>query len=137
VWSVLIKNIALYAVPNIRFVESDVRTLEHPGADLLIVKDALQHWSNTDIQALIPKFARDRYCLITNASTAEWPLLLNSDIRTGDWRPVDLALPPFSVVGEYVHDYDFTVTVGDGQPIHERKCIFLIKWNETAEGSRR
>jgi hypothetical protein len=28
------------------------------------------------------------------------------------------------------------VTVRDGQPIHERKRVFLIKRNEAAEGSR-
>lgn len=60
----LIKNIARYAAPNIRFVESDLRTLDHRGVDLLIVKDALQHWSNTDIQALMPKFARYRSILL-------------------------------------------------------------------------
>ena len=134
--AVLIKNIARYAAPNIRFVEGDIRTLDHPGADLLIVKDVLQHWSNADIQALIPSFARYRYCLITNGATATTLPLLNKDIRAGEWRPVDLALPPFSLTGEYVHDYDFTVTVGGGQGSRERKRVFLIQRIETEQGSR-
>jgi SAM-dependent methyltransferase len=125
--SIVLKNIVGHAAPNIRFAEGDIRTLEQPGADLLIMKDVLQHWSNADIQALIPKFARYRYCLITNGTSAEVQPNLNQDIPAGHWRPVDLALPPFSVAGEYVHAYDFTVNLGNGQVSQEHKRVFLVR----------
>jgi hypothetical protein len=128
---VVLQRIVRDAAPNIRFVEGDIRTLEQPGADLLIMKDVLQHWPNADIQALIPKFARYRFCLITNGSSAEVLPKLNQDIQAGQWRPVDLALPPFSVAGEYVHEYELSVILADGRKVKELKRVFLIRRPET------
>src|SRR5262245_33559038 len=126
--SVALTNNERYAAPNIKFIVGDIRTLDHPGADLLIMKDVLQHWSNADVLALIPKFARYRFCLITNGTSPAVEAFTNKDIPAGNWRPVDLALPPFSVPGQYVHSYDFTITSKAGV-VKERKRVYLIGRN--------
>lgn len=65
-------------------------------ADLLIVKDVLQHWSIADVQQFInvvlPRF---KAALITNCISAAAPI--NQDIITGRYTAIDLAQPPYNM----------------------------------------
>jgi SAM-dependent methyltransferase len=86
----------LHEKDNIRFIQSDITDIL-PGADLLIVKDVLQHLSNE----LVTKFIRNnlkpnkyRWVLITNDIIGE---NLNGNINSGDHRPIDLSKPPFNI----------------------------------------
>lgn len=64
-----------------RFVMSD--NLNGYAADLLIMKDILQHWSVAQINAHLSNLHRFKYILITNTASQEFD---NQDITPGDTR---------------------------------------------------
>ena len=71
----------------------DITECELPEADLVIVKDVLQHWSNEAIKRMLPRLQSFPHVLITNCCD---PWKTNEDITTGDARGLDLSAPPFS-----------------------------------------
>jgi SAM-dependent methyltransferase len=112
---VILKNTSKYARPGIRFIELDGRSCDLPGADLLIVKDVLQHWSNFDIARLLPLFKRFRFVLKTDCSERN-AASVNANIKPGLCRPVDLTRSPFNMTGKVVLEYTYQ---------GEKKSIFL------------
>ena len=62
-------------------------------ADLILCRDCLVHLSFADIARAIGNFRRSgsRYLLTTTFTD----LQANVDIVTGEWRPLNLVLPPF------------------------------------------
>lgn len=70
-----------------------------PAANLLIAKDALQHWSNDSIKAFLPNLKKYIYCLITNCVNPNGETT-NDNIENGGFRYLDLRLPPFSIQAE-------------------------------------
>lgn len=77
---------------------------EVPPADLLIIKDVLQHLPNDTVKSFIktilPKY---KYALITNCiiPTDE----LNKDIEAGGFRPLDLRKPPFNLAATTCYSF--------------------------------
>ena len=92
--------------PGITFEQLNAITDPLPSVDLLVTKDVLQHWSNADILAFLPKLTSARMALITNGFHPDGMPRLNADITAGLWRPVDLRLPPFNLPGAYVFWFD-------------------------------
>lgn len=81
---------------KIKFQVGDI-TDELPAAELLISKDVLQHLSNE----LVHKFIRNnlrkgkyKWVILTNDRGSE-----NRDVKSGGYRAIDLAAPPFEVRG--------------------------------------
>ncbi len=130
---VVLKNTRSFGRSGIRFIEGDARTMDLPQADLLIVKDVLQHWSNADIMAIIPKLRRFRYCLITNGATAHQKGDINKDGPAGGFRPVDLSLPPFGVQGSYVLNYDVAYTSRQEGNVRAVVRTFLVDREKSAQ----
>jgi SAM-dependent methyltransferase len=98
------KNIKMFAKPGIRFIEMNGASPDLPTADLLIMKDVIQHWSNEDIEKFLPNLPKFKYALITNGShkgSGE----TNLPSRAGGCRPVDLTAAPFALRGEYVFEF--------------------------------
>jgi SAM-dependent methyltransferase len=129
--SAVMRNTRKYAAKNIRFVEGAAREMELPRADLLILKDVLQHWSNDDILRFLPKLGGFRYSLITNGGNPAKAPDANRNIRAGGYRLIDLSRAPFSVPGSFVFSYDIPVPAKAGGLRPERKRVFL------AEGAAR
>jgi SAM-dependent methyltransferase len=105
----LIERNARLAPADSRFLCADARTSEVPRADLLVMKDVLQHWPITDIKRFVDRNRpRFRYLLLTNdvASVHCPPELLNSECALGAWRTLDLELPPFGYRAAWRHDFD-------------------------------
>lgn len=100
--SVVLENTKKHAKDNIKFIELNAVTDDLPPAQLLIMKDVIQHWSNQDIIDFIPKFEQYEYCLITNGFLTTMKDQINQDIHVGGFRPVDLTKEPFNVHGTYV-----------------------------------
>lgn len=80
--------------PTREFQVADLATDDLPRADLVLCRDALVHCSYRVALAMLRNFRR---------SGAEWLLTTtfrghddNHDIAVGDWRPLNLELPPFS-----------------------------------------
>jgi len=98
---IVLKNTKTFTGSNVRFANMDALSGDLPAADLLIVKDVIQHWSNSDIAHLIPALKRYKYALITNTSHKNTKRI-NENIRPGACRPVDLSAEPFNVDGSFV-----------------------------------
>lgn len=102
-------NTRRYAGAGIAFACMDVLTHDPPVADMLIAKDVLQHWPNDEISRFLQRISgRYRYVLLTNdIRSHHWPDTgINSDIRLGAWRTVDLERTPFAVTPLWRGDYE-------------------------------
>lgn len=87
------RNIARFGEPRRRFMRLDLTASQLPAADLLLCRDGLVHLSVRDIAAAVRNIRRsDIHYLLTTTFTSE---PANRDITTGDWRPLNLELPPF------------------------------------------
>jgi SAM-dependent methyltransferase len=95
-----------YAGPKVTFQQLDATREDVPRADLLLAKDVLQHWSNSDIRGFLPKLSGYRFALITNGFPEKKARFINTDIRPGKGRPVELSAPPFNVPGSDVFTFD-------------------------------
>ena len=87
----------LYASPNVSFQRGDV-TEPLPEADLLIIKDVLQHLPNRSIEKFIRSNlqpSRYRLAVITNDRFEDRKY--NRDILLGEFRPLDLSREPFDL----------------------------------------
>ena len=77
-----------------RFVCLDITRDRFDKVDLVLCRDCLVHFSYHDIQRVIRNFKNsDSSYLLTTTFTR---LEANSDIPTGQWRPVNLQRPPFN-----------------------------------------
>lgn len=76
------------------FIVKNLIAEDLPAADLVFCRDCLVYLFFTDIQSAIRNLCRSgaRYLLTTTFTERTE----NSDIVTGQWRPINLALPPFS-----------------------------------------
>lgn len=93
--NVIENNIKLYQKNNIMFhVINGTEDLKDKHADLLVVKDVIQHWPNEQItyflNNILPNF---KYALITN----DFNQNNNSNINPGQFRCIDLEAAPFNV----------------------------------------
>ena len=70
--------------------------MELPRAELLIMKDVMQHWLPAEISAFLPRLAQFPYSLITN--DVEAPELRPKWHER--WHPLDLTKPPYCLPGE-------------------------------------
>lgn len=122
VHKVIDANIAKYAKENIVFSCYSGSATMLPSADLLIIKDVLQHLTNDKIDRIFEEFNRYKYCLITNCVNPRGKFE-NVDILDGEMRYLDLRLPPFNVAGKVV--YTFTNKMN---PI--KKFIYGPKWRK-------
>ena len=90
----IIKNQKQYGSSSRSFSVLNLIKDDLPQADLLLCRDCLIHLSLRDIKLVLENILNSStpYLLTTT-----YPLLLkNSDIITGDFRALNLTLPPFS-----------------------------------------
>jgi hypothetical protein len=83
-----------YSNENKSFFQIDLLNDPLPNADVLLCRDCLVHLSYRDIFKALNNIINSQitYLLTTTfTSTRE-----NKDIRTGQWRPLNLVLPPFN-----------------------------------------
>ncbi|MGF6949809.1 SAM-dependent methyltransferase [Neobacillus sp. B4I6] len=88
------KNNERYAGENVRFMVKNIVEDELPAADIAICRDVFVHLSFTDVKKAVENFRKSgiKYLLATHFPG--WTE--NKDIDTGDWRPLNLCLAPFS-----------------------------------------
>lgn len=102
--SVVLRNTSQFSKPGIKFLEMNGVTGAVPCADLLIVKDVIQHWSNDDIHRFLANLSKFKYALVTNGSH-KGQSTTNLHGAVGGCRPVDLTADPFNVPGKYVLEF--------------------------------
>jgi len=84
-----------YGGPGRRFVTLDLLADDLPDADLLLCRDCLVHLSFEAAGAALANIRRSRCRWLL---TTTFPgCAANEDIVTGDWRPLNLELPPFNL----------------------------------------
>lgn len=99
---------AKHARPGVEFARSPDDLGDLPAADLLIVKDVLQHWPNAMIgEFLNVAVPRYRYALITNDLMPKVAPRdrVNPDIRLGGWRHLDVRAEPFNAAAVCVSSF--------------------------------
>lgn len=104
--SVIAQNVQKYNATNIQFRQGDATSTDLPSADLLIIKDVLQHLSDIDVHTFISQIHKYKFALLTNDVN---PLTNTSDnipINRGDERELDLTKPPFSLNGTKILTFD-------------------------------
>lgn len=90
---------------RVSFEKITPRQTNLPAADLLIIKDVLQHQSTDDVnhflKHVLPKY---RFALITNC--IEPTEDLNVEIDTGEFRPLDLRKAPFHLDAAQIYSFN-------------------------------
>lgn len=87
-------NQHLYGSTNVRFRSLDLLRDDLPSADVVICRDCLVHLSNRDVREALRRIiaSGSKYLLTTSFVDRA----SNSDIATGQWRPLNLMAPPYS-----------------------------------------
>jgi hypothetical protein len=88
------QNNSTFRTPSRQFVVLDLIKDPLPQSDLLLCRDCLIHLSFRDIQSTLKNISKSNisYLLTTNYPK----LTFNTDILTGDFRAINLQLPPFN-----------------------------------------
>jgi SAM-dependent methyltransferase len=102
--AVIARNVQLYSRGGVTFHHYSGAPAELPSADLLIVKDVLQHLPDAAITSFLKHVPRYKYVLVTNCINPRGTTV-NHDIALGDFRYLDIRLPPFSVPATEVLRY--------------------------------
>jgi hypothetical protein len=111
--SVITANKEKYADEGIEFFLYSGEPTELPSADLLIMKDVLQHLSNKRVTEILSHAPRFKYVLITNSIHPDGETQ-NVDIPDGSWRYLDVRHPPFNVAADEVFYFHKKLRLEDG-----------------------
>ncbi|MGH8643027.1 MAG: class I SAM-dependent methyltransferase [Gammaproteobacteria bacterium] len=105
------RNQDLYGNDRRRFVTLDLSKDDLPKVDLIFCRDALVHFSFEDIFAALKILKRSgsTYLLTTTFTASNH----NIDVRTGQWRPLNLQKPPFNL-SDPIEIINERCTEGDG-----------------------
>lgn len=87
-------NARVRATQTIRFIKLNLIQDDLPPADMIFCRDCIVHFSFRDAMAAFQNISRSaaRYLLTTTFPDVR----RNHDILTGQWRPLNLQLAPFS-----------------------------------------
>lgn len=101
------ENQGLYGKDNVRFLCKNLIDYKGilPYADLWIIKDVFQHWSNKDISdflTLMFECQCFKYILLTNTNTED----SNRDISPGQFRPLNPKMSPLVEYNPVILEYE-------------------------------
>lgn len=78
---------------NIKFISDNILSYKPEKTyDLVIIKDVLQHFSNTNVISCIKNINYCKYILITNDYTP-----INKNCKDGEYRQLNLYIEPYSM----------------------------------------
>lgn len=103
VTSLIERNRKLFAGENVRFEVLDLIADELPAAELGLIRQVLQHLSNSQIEALLENTSRYRYLIVTEHLPVGDDVVPNRDkphgpdIRMPERSGVFLDQPPYSL----------------------------------------
>lgn len=113
-----------------------------PSADLCILKDVLQHWSQASIETFLPKLRQYRYALITHdVKCGVWQRrgneqtlvfeVYDESIEDGGYRPLDITSSPYSLSVKFLKEYSTLY-----ENVVNVKRVALWTRNEADEATR-
>lgn len=115
-------NIKNYGNTNIKFSLTPDSWLDLKEAELLIVKDVLQHLSNEEVTKFINIASKKyKFMLITNGTNPS--KMTNSEIKTGEYRPLDIRKNPFNLKANRTYSFK-------GPRKNARKLNFSSSWSK-------
>lgn len=79
---------------GVRFEQMDVITSHLPMVDLIFTRDCLVHLSLDQIKAAIVNFKSSGSKYLMTTTFPGWDV--NHDIKPGQWRRINLEMPPFN-----------------------------------------
>ena len=123
---VIARNTKQFSTENVRFLLSPENFDGIRSAQLLLVKDVLQHWSLDLIHEFLASVkGKFEYILITNSHSqgAE----SNSDIRIGQFRPLNLLAPPFNLPAKEIFSYNYRCSAPNGKEHSDVKTVLLLQ----------
>jgi hypothetical protein len=88
------RNQRLYGNERRRFVLGDLTRDKLPRVDVILCRDCLIHFSYKHIAAAMRNFKRSGSTYLLTNTYPQWTR--NEDVRTGEFRHLNLALSPFS-----------------------------------------
>jgi len=99
-------NKSKFSNSKVDFIKFDMTVDVFPTADVWLCRAVFYHLSNRDIYLALEQFAASniKYILTTNHVTGDEHV--NKDIKTGDWRLLNLTLPPFNFPKESLWEID-------------------------------
>lgn len=85
-----------YSKPNVSFYHiHKLKDLINEKADMLVIKDVMQHWGNNEIKYFLENILPNyKYALITNDYKKD---ALNEDIKSAHFRPIDIEKEPYNL----------------------------------------
>lgn len=100
--SVILEETRLNTSDNIKFVQGDFELLEIHDADLIIIKDVLQHLTNKSVYNIVNKIMKkSKYALFCDDMLDK----NNNDIYAGEFRFLDLSAEPFNFKFKRLGDF--------------------------------
>ena len=119
--SVIENNLENFSDKNISFEVYNGNPDDLPCADLLIVKDVLQHLPYEDTLEFINNFSKYKYCLITNCINPHGETI-NININREDFTFLDLRLEPFKINAKEVFSFKNHI------PLYKLLLLKKAKW---------
>lgn len=94
VGDVIAQNQRLFARDGVRFDVCNAIVSSPPKADMALCREVLFHLSFNDIRAVLNNIIPSANYL---CATTDFDIAFNADIRTGDYRKLNLTKPPFAL----------------------------------------
>jgi SAM-dependent methyltransferase len=132
--SVVEDNQRRYARKNISFQLSTASYEELIPADLLLVKDVLQHWSNKSITDFLPILDRYPFALLTNCVNPHGETT-NEEIQDGEFRYLDLRLSPFHLQAQCVFTFANAEATSEHPPRWRKRVLLTERHDVVSSGS--
>lgn len=95
-----------YANERISFKNQDILSVILPSADLLITRDFLFHLSFEDINRFLINFKKSNIKYLLTTSHHLDDNFINKNIKTGDFRCIDLFKKPFLFPLQFAHAFE-------------------------------
>ena len=80
--------------PHCDFAVFDLMVDRFPAVDAILARDVLVHLSNRDATTALENICRSQASYLITTTFPDKP---GKDILTGEWRPLNLSAPPFSL----------------------------------------
>jgi hypothetical protein len=90
----IVFNTEVYSTAARKFIVCDLTTDTLPNVDMIFCRDCLFHFSFYDIFRTIVNVRRSKAQFFFTTTNPN--LERNIDVVTGEWRPLNLQIPPFS-----------------------------------------
>lgn len=97
------ENRRVFGAGNIQFIHIDLVRDSFPQVDLVICRDCLFHLSYADALQVLHNFCKSGSSYLLTTTHLNANEFVNVDIATGDFKDIDLFLPPYNFPEEALY----------------------------------